>query len=70
MSHFQAATCPEALKMTPCPGPPAALLGKEMQKDKAICGIARRTDRSLQMKKGSMYEQDKISAQKQLRGDL
>lgn len=44
--------------------------GKEMRKDKAICGAARRTDRSLQMKKGSMCKQDTISDQKQLRGDL
>lgn len=44
--------------------------GKEMRKDKAISGIARRTERSLQIKKGLMCKEDKISDQKQFRGDL
>lgn len=44
--------------------------GEEMYEDKVGFGIARRTERSLQMKKGLMRKQGEISDEKQFRGDL
>lgn len=66
-SPSQAATCPEDDAMARAT---SSADGEEMYEDKAGFGTARRTERSLQVKKGLTHKQGKISDQKQFRGDL